>query len=130
MNANFVDDKTIGDHERVLRRISKSDVIMDPNLQRKRPSSACFLQGDGPDSPVSVYIASEVESEAAVLAGYPDFFLVSLTVRYLRQLGLGIARDPSSGGAGHAVIIGRKTHGMQSKLAKAATWVQPYSPPQ
>lgn len=126
MNAALGDDPTIGDDEDLLRRIPAAFVVPD-DLKGKRLSSQGFLQ-DGADGLVSVYIASEVESPKAVMAGCSEPFLVSLKVRVLRELRLGIARDKSSGGPGHAVIIGHKTKSMLNRMAREAVWVKPYVP--
>lgn len=123
----ITDDPTIGDNEVIWRRIPHVWVVEDENLKCKRPSSACFLQ-NGPDSPVSVYIASEAQSPQVVMQSRKEQFLAALTVGFVRQLGLGIIHDPHSGGPGHALLLGRKTKGILSKMAKAATWVPPYVP--
>jgi len=121
------DDSTIDPNEIIWRRIPENQVIFDNNLNRKRPSSACFNQ-DGRDGPISVYIASEAISASLVMQGGKERYLVSLTIDFVRKLGLDVVRDPSSGGPGHALILGRKTNGIQSNLAKTAVWVPPYQP--
>ncbi len=123
--STFTDDSTIDDNETIWRRVS--DAVDDSNLNRKRPSTACFLQ-DGPDGPVSVYLASEAISHKIVMENAKEPFLVELNAGFIRQLGIGIIRDPSSGGPGHALLTGRKTRGKRNKMAKAATWVDPYKP--
>lgn len=119
----LTDDPTIGDNEVIWRRIYLA--VDDENLKCKRPSSACFQ--DGLHGPVSVYIASEAQS-TQVMQGGKEPFLAALTVAFIRKLGLGIIRDSSSGGPGHALLLGRKTPSIRSKLAKEATWVAPYAP--
>lgn len=123
--GELADDPTISDDQVIWRRIN--DAIPDDNLKRKRPSSACFLQ-DGPDGPVSVYIASEAPSAQVVMHGGKEQFLAALTVDFVRQLGLGVIRDSSSGGLGHALLLGRTTRSMRVKMAETATWVAPYAP--
>lgn len=123
-----VDDSAIGDQEIIWRRVAAADVIYDDNLQRKRPTSACFLQ-DGPDGPISVYVASQAVSPETVLAGAKEPFLVAVTARLVRELDLGITFDSSSGGPGHALLNGRKTRSKSGRLAKEAVWVDPYGPP-
>ena len=124
----FTDDPTITDDSTVWRRIPQSWVVSDDNLKRKRPSTQCFLQ-DGPTGPLSVYIAAEAQSVQAVMQGAPEPFLVSLNVGFLRRLNLGITRDQSSGGPGHALVIGKKTGSIRNQMAQAAIWVKPYDPP-
>lgn len=126
--STSTDDQTIDDDQVIWRRIHSYEVVDDGNLSRKRPSSRSFLQ-NGPDSPVSVYIASEAESSQAVMQEGKEQFLASLVVAFIRQLGLGIVRDSTSGGPGHALLLGRKTGGMLNKMAKTSAWVAPYAPP-
>ena len=123
MNAStFADDTTIDDNQVIWRRIYQ--VISDDNLRCKRPTSACFLQ----NGPLSVYIASEAISPQLVMEDKQELFLVALRVDFIRRLGLGIVRDSSSGGAGHALLLGRITRSMAQRMAKTATWVEPYAP--
>lgn len=120
----ITDDPTIGDNEVIWRRIPESWVIWDDNLKRKRPTSQFFRQ----DGPVSVYIASAAHSAQAVMEEGKEKYLVALPVGFVRKHGLGIVRDATSGGLGHALVHGRITRSMSEKMAKAATWVTPYAP--
>lgn len=120
------DDACIGDDETVLRRVSDSFVIYDENTLKFRPSTQAFLQ-DGPDGLVSVYLRSET-TPAAVAAGGPERHLASIRVGLLREVGLGIVRDPTSGGAGHCVITGRKTKGTLNRIVQNAEWVEGHAP--
>ena len=122
----FTDDPTIDDKEIIWRRIPQLQVVPDDNLKRKRPSSNCFHDSTG--GHLSVYIASEAISSQAVMQDAKERFLVSLSVGFIRQLGLGITRDSSTGGPGHALLLGKKTGGIRSQMAKTATWVEPYAP--
>ena len=121
------DDAGIDDDEVVLRRISERAYTFDDNLGRFRPSSQAFLQ-NGPDGLVSVYLESET-AHGAVAAEGPEPYLAAITVGELRELGLGIVRDPSSGGPGHCEITGRKTRGILNRIARQAQWVLGYEPP-
>ena len=122
----FADDPTIDDKEIIWRRIPQLQVVPDDNLKCKRPSSKCFQDSTG--GHMSVYIASEAISSQAVMQGVKEPFLASLSVDFIRQLGLGITRDSSTGGPGHALLLGKKTGGIRSQMAKTATWVEPYAP--
>jgi len=127
MSADAItDDPTIGDNEIIWRRVPEVWVVEDNNLKCKRPSSACFQ--DGAKGSMSVYIASEAQSAQVVMQGAKEPFLVSFSVGFIRQLGLGITRDSSTGGPGHALLLGKKTGGIRSQMAKTATWVEPYAP--
>lgn len=118
------DDAGIGDEEAVLRRVPNA--VYDENLNRARPSTQAFLQ-NGPDGLVSVYLSSETTPEV-VASGGPERFLASIKVGELRAQGLGMVRDPSSGGPGHCVITGRKTKGILNQIVKKVEWVEGYAP--
>ena len=122
----FTNDSTIDDNEIIWRRIHQFQVVDDSNLNRKRPSTGGF--DNGRDIPLSVYIASEAQSPQVVMQDGKETYLVALIVGFVRQLGLGIVRDSSSGGLGHALLIEKKTKGMLNSMAKTATWVVPYVP--
>ena len=127
MEEALRNDASIGDEEVVLRRVSERSYTFDENLGRLRPSSQAFLQ-NGPDGLVSVYLESET-THGAVAAEGPEPYLAAITVEELRELGLGIIRDPSSGGPGHCEITGRKTRGKLNRMAKQAQWIPGYAPP-
>ena len=118
------DDTSIGDDEVILRRIAFT--TFDQNLQRRRPSTQSFKQ-DGTDGLVSVYLLSET-TPANVIDEGVERYLASVNVGLLRELGLGIARDPTSGGPGHCVITGRKTKGRLNRIVQEAEWVEDYRP--
>ena len=118
------DDASIGGDEIVLRRVA--NYVWDENVQRHRPSTQSFKQG-GPEGLVSVYLGSET-TPATVADGGPEKYLASVKVDVLRGLGLGLVRDPSSGGPGHCVITGRKTKERLNRIVQAARWVEVYSP--
>ena len=121
-----LDDASISDDEVVLRRIAEDFVTDDQNLQRLRPSTQAFRQY-GPDGLVSVYLISETEPATVADEG-PEKFLASIRVGVLRELGLGVVRDPSSGGLGHCVITGRKTKGTLNQIVRKAKWIDGYAP--
>ena len=84
----FVDDPTISDDEKLLRRIRPDWFIPDYNLKRWRPSSAAFQ--DSPDkSPMSVHLASVLNAEnlpvESVLAGHEGYGLVGFLARIARN---------------------------------------------
>ena len=120
------DDASIRDDESVLRRVAENFIIYDENTQRLRPSTQAFLQ-DGRDGLVSVYLSSDT-TPSEVAAGGPERYMASIGVGFLRELGLGIVRDPTSGGPGHCVITGRKTRGRLNRIVQNAEWVERYTP--
>ena len=119
------DDAGISDDEIVLRRVHESFVVLD-DTHETRPSTQAFLQ-DGSQGLVSVYLRSETTPSAVAEEG-PEPFLASVSVRVLRELGLGLVRDSSSGGPGHCVITGTKTRGTLKRIVQATAWVEGYAP--
>lgn len=121
-----LDDASISDDEIILRRVPEDFVTDDQNRQRLRPSTQAFKQ-DGPDGLVSVYLSSETDPATVADEG-PEKYLASIRVGVLRELELGVIRDPSSGGLGHCVITGRKTKGRLNRIVCEAEWVNGYAP--
>ena len=120
------DDASISDDEVVLRRVAEDFATDDQNIQRLRPSTQAFKQ-DGSDGLVSVYLISETKLATIADEG-PEKYLAAIRVGVLRELGLGVVRDPSSGGPGHCVITGRKTKGRLNQIVRRAEWVNGYAP--
>jgi hypothetical protein len=123
------DPRILGDTV-VWRRIPTSEpnrwYVPDENSGDLRPSSQAFM--DNRNGPFSVYIADECGGVDVVLADHEGFALASLTVEFLRSLGLGIVRDEEHGGPGHCLVKGDKTKSISVRLAKASKWV--VRPPQ
>ncbi len=116
------DDTRIGDDEIVFRRISRCFVVPDENLHTMRPSTQAFKQHE-----LSVYLESMTTPDAVASEG-TESCMVSLSVAVLREEGLGIILDPSSGGPGHCLVTGRRTKGKLNRIVKKAEWVDGYSP--
>lgn len=118
------DDPSIQDTDLIWRRIPPWDFFLDENLGRTRPSSAAFDDDPG-GQPMSVVIVGEATTPENVLAGHPGFALAAIPVSEVRACGLGVVRDPLPSEPAHALMIGRKTKSIRSRLARAATWVVP-----
>ena len=116
------DDTRIGDDEIVFRRISQCFVVRDENLHRMRPSTQAFKQNE-----LSVYLESVTTPEAVASEG-TEPYIVSLRVSLLREEGLGIVPDPSSGGPGHCRVTRRRTKGKLNRIVKGAEWVEGFAP--
>ena len=74
-----------------------------------------------------MYLISETKLATVADEG-PEKYLASIRVGILRELGLGVVRDPSSGGPGHCDITGRKTKGRLNQIVRKAEWVNGYAP--
>ena len=116
------DDPDIGDDQVVFRRIAGIFVIQDENLQRPRPSTRAFRQAE-----LSVYLSSMTTPDMVASEG-TEPYIVAINVGILRQLGLGIILDPSSGGPGHCLVTGRRTRSKLNQIVKQAEWVEGFAP--
>jgi hypothetical protein len=126
MLGGFVDDPTIGDDERLLRRIPPWHFYFDKNLGRQRPTSAAFE--DHPNgSPMSVHLESVrmVHGLAfeSVLADHDGFAVAGISAGLARTNGQGIMRKPRANDPAHAEVFGLKPEGLRRKFAKASDWV-------
>ena len=118
----FVDDTSIPDTSELWRRIPPRHFYADDNESGMRPSSAAFE--DDPDGgPLSVFLAAEALAPQHVLEGHEGYALAALTAGFARANCQIIARDPRPGPPGHALVVGRKTHGTRKKFARQARWV-------
>jgi hypothetical protein len=94
------DDPTIGNAERLLRRVHRKNIVPDYNLNRWRPSSAAF---DDDEDGISVFLSSIVTGqlglpESDVLINFAENSLIALTAGQVRSdllsPPLGVKRDP------------------------------------
>jgi hypothetical protein len=65
------------------------------------------------------------------LEGHPDFYLVEIDVKVIREVGWGVYPDPDDDPPGHTFVSGDKSgkpgRRRRRKVAKAARWVVPPS---
>jgi hypothetical protein len=127
-SAEYIDDPSIKDEDKLWRRIPPRHVFKDENLQKTRPSSAAFE--DHPNgSPMSVFVERLVReadsSEMEVMLGHEEYALVAITAGFCRKLNLKISLEPHPDTPGHAVVFGNKTGSVKRKLAMEAIWIIP-----
>lgn len=118
----YEDDATLDNDEVLWRRVPNQWVKFDDNLNYFRPSSQAF-QDSRDGTPMSVFIAAECGGVEDALAEHDAFLLVSFSVGEVRELGLGVTRDPKPGAPAHALVFGKKTGSVRSSLAKGCEWV-------
>jgi hypothetical protein len=124
VSQQYVDDKAIADADLLWRRILRSQIVLDQNTGRQRPSSAAFE--DSPDgTPMSAFwekLHRELgHNEADALRGHEDLGLASFAVKVARELGQGIQRDPLPEAPAHVLVFGPKPKkSVSRKLAAAA----------
>lgn len=127
MGNKYVDDSAISDDEILWRRVHYSNIVIDDNQGRVRPSSAAF--SDSSDrSPMSALRAKVVAETArhpmdVLAANHP--WLTSMRVHFLRSLELGVDPRPHQGDedAAHVYVFGKKTGSTKAAIAGNAEWV-------
>lgn len=121
---DFQDDPRIPDHADVWRRITPEWLKWDREQGRQQLNSQAF-QDSVDETPMSVFLASELPAPEEALAGHSGYFLAGLNVGFVRSLGLGVAREPirPEDPVGHAWVVGTKTRRIRRQLAKHAHWV-------
>lgn len=119
----FVNDPTITNDERLLRRIPHWQWVED-GAGGLRPSSAAFS-----DENLSVDLASVLQASgqtpATTLSGHQGFALASVTAQVAREQGQAVCRDPLANNPAHAIVAGKKTTAVKRHLARHSEWVVP-----
>lgn len=123
--AGRTDDSSIGDDERLWRRVPPVQVTQDPQTGKPRPSSAAFH----PSDQMSVDIAS-LTCPAAALAGYPEHGLAEFRAGDARKAGCIVVRDPLPDNRAHALVLGKRPDGRLTpsqgkQIATRAVWAIP-----
>lgn len=116
-----VDDPSITDDQILWRRVHPEQVVLDRNLNQKRPTSQAFNNSSG-TSGMSVDIADETTVQDT-LKGYPDHLLVEFEAGLVRQLNQGVIRDPLPDNPAHAEVTGKKRKPVQRSLYTNCRWV-------
>jgi hypothetical protein len=120
-----IDDSSIGDEERLWRRIIPQWIVQAED-GKLRPSSAAFL--DGHTGEVSVHIAALTDEDKA-LEDRPNDSLVEIKAGLPRSLGHAIVRDPTEKDPSHALICpppgrtGKPRKSDARKMAQSAEWI-------
>ena len=119
-----IDDVSIGDDERLLRRIRPDHVVVEPATAQRRPSSATFRSKS---NIVSVDLASMTTTERA-LQKYPHHALIEIDVGAVRSLGCKVVRNPLPDNPAHALLYGngpdgRITKSQAREIVSRCRWV-------
>lgn len=126
-NDGCVDDPSVTDEAKLLRRIPPDWIVPDPkNPAGKRASSQAF-DDDRDGKPMSVQLADVLTthgiSVTQVLAGHDGYALTAITAGLARTNGPGIIRTPRENDPAHAEVFGKKSKSVRKKLADGAVWV-------
>ena len=120
------DDPTVGNEEKLLRRVRPDQIVWDDNEKRFRPSSGAFYDSsDGSGMSISLdSVLQEYGHDASyALRGYGDQGLVVLTAAFVRSLKQGVIREPLPEDPAHGEVVGKKTQGIRRQFANNATWL-------
>ncbi len=117
----LIDDASIPNETRILRRVAPTQVKMAGDIVR--PQSNAFSNSpDGRGTSIDIWDGDR--QPEGTLAGHDGFGLVWLTVADVRAAGLGVIRNKIPGNPHHTLIQGKKTKGIQRQLATAAHWIK------
>lgn len=82
---------------------------------------------------MSVDLGSELEARSldptVLLDGYADNALIALPAHVARQANQALVRDPTDAEPWHGLVVGKKTEGVQRRLARASSWIVPPQDP-
>jgi hypothetical protein len=125
----FEDNTSIGDEERLFRRVHINQLVRDDDTGLARVSSGVFRDKD-----LSVNIESTLMnsggSRESCLRGSNAHKLVSITAQSARQLSQAICRDPLPDDLSHGLVYGSKNaRSICDGLRALAVWMIPMSVP-
>jgi len=127
-NRQFVDDPTIPDKARLLRRVHLRQIVPGEH-GNALISSGAFL-----DEEMSVVLepvlADLNRSPEDCLRDWPLFKLVALKAETCRGNQQIVARDPTPQEPAHGVVYGKKSRSTARALRDSAEWIIPDEPPQ
>ena len=120
----YIDDPTISDGDMLWRRVPDwpGFIVEDKTAGHYRVASSAF-DDDADGAPMSVVLAAHAILEL-VLKGHEEFGVVAFTAGFARRQGQIVVRAPEEGQPAHAVVVGRKTHGVRRAFARVARWIQ------
>ncbi len=124
MDGELPNDSSIPPSTVVYRRISP-EWYGPPGEETKRVTSAAFQDKQGSLSVALEVVLLELElTPDVVLANHPGYGLVSLSVGLLRQLNLGVIKEPTEAEPWHGCVYGKKTGSVRSRLSKEAKLIR------
>lgn len=104
------DDPSIGNDERLWRRVHPTQIELDPQTKEPDVSSGTFSTREE----VSVTIASE-STLADFLRDNSDHSVIEFTAGGARALGCTVVRDPQPNDPAHALVCGSRSRGQLNK---------------
>jgi hypothetical protein len=69
-------------------------------------------------------VPSDDFDAARYLELYPDWGLIEISVASVREIGLGVEKDPRPDDPHHVLVHGKKTGSVRRKLKAACVWVR------
>ena len=123
------DDISIGNAERLYRRIHRSLLVKDEDTGLARISSGAFK-----DKELSVHLESVLDeaklSPESCLRNHNAHKLVSIKAGDARAFNQAVCRDPTAEDISHGLVCGSKnSRKVHEGLRDTASWVIPTEPP-
>jgi len=127
---DYPDDPTLGDAERLLRRVHITFLVPDDDTGFARISSGAFRHKELSINIESV-LKSEGKTDSACLKDNWAHKLVSITAGTARQHHQTVCRDPDplNDNLSHGIVWGSKTQHIRDGLRDSADWVIPAQAP-
>lgn len=127
---DFQDDSTILSDDQLLRRVPPwpNMVKFDENLQKLRPTSACFSDEDG-GVQLSVTLETPLlesgftHQDAARFEGFGVARVSADRARNMSTPCQKLVRNPTDDDPHHALVVGEKSKSQKRKIAQAAELV-------
>jgi hypothetical protein len=127
---DYPDDPTIGDAERLFRRVHITFLVPDDDTGLARISSGAFRDKDLSINIESILL-SEGKTPAACLATQTTHKLTFISAGAARQHQQSVCRDPDPlhDNLSHGIVWGPKNKNVRDGLRDSAHWVIPAQAP-
>ena len=107
------DDPSIGDEERLWRRVHPKQIDLSSETGEPEVSSGAFSTREE----LSIAISSQTTLETFVF-NYPEHSVVEFTAGAARVLGCSVVRDPLPNDPAHALLCGPRSRGRLTQSQK------------
>lgn len=117
-----VDDPTIKNDERLLRRIHPEQIVRDDKSGGYRVSSAAFNDVQLSTDLYSVLIAAGLDATSCVRA-HDGYGLVAITAGLAREKNQVVYREPVEGNEAHGIVEGKKPSSVKKAFVAQCEWI-------
>jgi hypothetical protein len=117
-----IDDGSITNDARLLRRIRPDQIVDDDNLGGRRPSSAAFKAPELSVDAEPLLIAADLNWKFS-LQGHQGYSLAQFAAGHARAVQLPVIHRPLPANNAHTEVHGKKTKGIANHLLAGTSWV-------